>query len=194
MADYGLYTDQDLAERLKAGDHSAFAEIYNRYKFVLHNHAWNKIRNMDEANDALQEVFATLWLKRESINIGSNLSGYLYTSIRNHLLNVIVRKEVRTRYINSIQQFTNEDGIRTDHLVRENMLKAAIEREIAVLPPRMREVFELSRKQHLSHKEIAAIMNTSEQTVKKQVTKALKILRSKLSLVAYLYLIFFLRY
>jgi RNA polymerase sigma-70 factor (ECF subfamily) len=194
MADYGLYTDQDLAERLKAGDHSAFAEIYNRYKFVLHNHAWNKIRNMDEANDALQEVFATLWLKRESINIGSNLSGYLYTSIRNHLLNVIVRKEVRTRYINSIQQFTNEDGIRTDHLVRENMLKAAIEREIAVLPPRMREVFELSRKQHLSHKEIAAIMNTSEQTVKKQMTKALKILRSKLSFVAYLYLILFLRY
>jgi RNA polymerase sigma-70 factor (family 1) len=194
MADYGLYTDQDLAERLKAGDHSAFAEIYNRYKFVLHNHAWNKIRNMDEANDALQEVFSTLWLKRESINIGSNLSGYLYTSIRNHLLNVIVRKEVRTRYINSIQQFTNEGGVRTDHLVRENMLRAAIEKEIAVLPPRMREVFELSRKQHLSHKEIAAIMNTSEQTVKKQMTKALKILRSKLSFVAYLYLILFLRY
>jgi RNA polymerase sigma-70 factor (family 1) len=194
MADYGLYTDQDLAERLKAGDHSAFAEIYNRYKFVLHNHAWNKIRNMDEANDALQEVFSTLWLKRESINIGSNLSGYLYTSIRNHLLNIIVRKEVRTRYINSIQQFTNEGGTRTDHLVRENMLKAAIEREIAVLPPRMREVFELSRKQHLSHREIAAIMNTSEQTVKKQMTKALKILRSKLSFVAYLYLILFLRY
>lgn len=194
MADYGLYTDQDLAERLKAGDHSAFAEIYNRYKFVLHNHAWNKIRNMDEANDALQEVFSTLWLKRESINIGSNLSGYLYTSIRNHLLNVIVRKEVRTRYINSIQQFTNEGGVGTDHLVRENMLRAAIEKEIAVLPPRMREVFELSRKQHLSHKEIAAIMNTSEQTVKKQMTKALKILRSKLSLIAYLYLILFLRY
>jgi RNA polymerase sigma-70 factor (family 1) len=194
MADYGLYTDQDLTERLKAGDHSAFAEIYNRYKFVLHNHAWNKIRNMDEANDALQEVFSTLWLKRESINIGSNLSGYLYTSIRNHLLNVIVRKEVRTRYINSIQQFTNEGGVRTDHLVRENMLRAAIEKEIAVLPPRMREVFELSRKQHLSHKEIAAIMNTSEQTVKKQMTKALKILRSKLSFIAYLYLILFLRY
>jgi len=57
MADSGLYTDQDLAERLKAGDHSAFTEIYNRYKFVLHNHAWNKIRNMDEANDAVQKLF-----------------------------------------------------------------------------------------------------------------------------------------
>ena len=194
MADYALYTDQDLAERLKAGDHSAFAEIYNRYKFVLHNHAWNKIRNTDEANDALQEVFATMWLKRESINIGSNLSGYLYTSVRNHLLNTIVRKEVRTRYINSIQQFVKEGGVRTDHLVRENMLKAAIEREIAALPPRMREVFELSRKRHLSHREIAVIMNTSEQTVKKQVTKALKILRSKLSFMAYLYLVLFFRY
>ncbi|TCD03945.1 RNA polymerase sigma factor [Pedobacter psychroterrae] len=182
MADYGFLTDAELVDLLESGDRSAFSEIYNRYKFVLHNHAWNKVRNKEEAQDTIQEVFTMLWLKRESISIGNNLPGYLYSCVRNHILNVIVRKDVQNKYISSIQQFSESAPVVTDHRVRESMLKALIDKEIAGLPPRMREVFELSRNQHLSHKEIAAIMGTTEQTVKKQVTKALKILRTKLGL------------
>jgi RNA polymerase sigma-70 factor (family 1) len=193
MADYSAYSDADLAGFLKTGDRSAFAEIYNRYKFILHNHAWNKTRDTAEAQDALQEVFATLWSKRETINIGSNLSGYLYSAVRNHILNTIARKDVQLRYVSSIQQFSAENVTVTDHLVRESLFKALIEKEIAALPPRMREVFELSRKQHLSHKQIAEIMGTSEQTVKKQMTNTLKVLRSKLGLIAYIYLLITIR-
>jgi DNA-directed RNA polymerase specialized sigma24 family protein len=54
----------------------------------------------------------------------------------------------------------------------------------------MREVFELSRKQHLSHKEIAARLGTTEQTVKKQVSNTVKILRMKLGSLFYLLFIF----
>jgi len=189
MTDYSILTDTDLADLLRSGDKSAFAEIYNRYKFILHNHAWNKTRDTAEAQDALQEVFATIWSKRETINIGSNLSGYLYCAIRNHILNVIARKEVQSRYISSISDFASKSKSVTDHRVRENMLKERIENEIAALPPKMREVFILSRKQHLTHKEIAQIMGTSEQTVKKQMANTLKVLRSKLGLLTYLYLL-----
>jgi RNA polymerase sigma-70 factor (family 1) len=193
MADYSAYSDFDLTGLLKSGDRSAFAEIYNRYKFVLHNHAWNKVRNREEAQDALQEVFSTLWAKHETIHIDSNLSGYLYSAVRNHILNGIAHKEVQSKYITSIQQFSVENHTVTDHRVRENLFKALIEKEITALPPRMREVFELSRKQHLSHKQIAEIMGTSEQTVKKQMTNVLKVLRKKLGLVAYLYLLIWLK-
>lgn len=182
MADYSVFSDADLADLLKSGDRKAFAEIYSRYKFILHHHAWNKIRNKEEAQDTIQEVFSMIWSKRETINIGSNLSGYLYSCVRNHLLNMIVRKDVQQKYISSLRDFSEAGPVITDHLVRENMLKACIDKEIAALPPRMREVFELSRKQHLSHKEIALIMGTTEQTVKKQMTNALKVLRSKLGL------------
>ena len=182
MAKYGSLDDGQLVDLLKSGDRDAFEEIYNRYKYVLHNHAWNKVRNKEEAQDTIQEVFTALWSKRESINIGNNLPGYLYTCVRNHILNVIVRKDVQNKYISSIQQFAEAAPIITDHRVRENMLKSLIDKEVSNLPPRMRTVFELSRNQHLSHKEIAAIMGTSEQTVKKQVTKALKTLRTKLGL------------
>ena len=192
MVDYSSFSDSDLVDLLKSGDRIAFAEIYTRYRFVLHNHAWNKIRNKEEAQDTIQEVFSMIWSKRETINIGSNLSGYLYSCVRNHILNMIVRKEVQTKYISSIKEFSEAGAVVTDHRVRENLLKAIIEKEIASLPPRMREVFELSRKQHLSHKEIAQLMGTSEQTVKKQMTNALRILRSKLGLSLFLiYYIFY---
>ena len=56
-----------------------------------------------------------------------------------------------------------------------------IETEIAALPSRTREIFELSRKENLSHKEIAAQLGISEQTVKKQVQNALKVIKPKLN-------------
>lgn len=186
-------SDATLTDLLKSGDRLAFEEIYHRFKFILHNHAWQKTRNEEEAKDAIQEVFATLWARRESIHIGSNLAGYLYSSVRNHILNTIAHKEVQDKYITSIRKFTEEQTVITDHKVRENLLTALIEKEIAALPPRMREVFELSRKHHLSHKEIAQIMGTTEQTVKKQMTIALKTLRKKFGLLTWVLLYFFYR-
>lgn len=188
MKTYISYTDQELTALLRNGDRQAYAEIYNRYKFILHNHAWNKIRDREEARDALQEVFTKLWLKRETLDIGDNLSGYLYNSVRNHILNLIARKAVQAKYIDAIKDFTEQHEVLTDHRVRENQLKELIDREIANLPPRMREVFELSRKQHLSHKEIADMLGTSEETVKKQISNSLKVLRVRLGILVYILL------
>ena len=192
MTDYSAFSDIDLADLLKSGDQKAFAEIYNRYKFVLHHHAWNKIRDKEEAQDTIQEVFSMIWTKRETIHIGTNLSGYLYSCVRNHILNVIVRKDVQQKYIASIQDFAGGGVVTTDHRVRESLFRELIDKEIAGLPPRMREVFELSRKKHLSHREIAELMGTTEQTVKKQMTNALKVLRSKIGLP--LFIIYYLFY
>lgn len=186
MIDYNAFSDPELTDLLKSGDRNAFAEIYNRYRFILHNHAWNKIRNKEESEDLVHEVFSMIWAKRQTINIGSNLSGYLYSCIHNQFLNKIVHKNVRTKYIDSIAAFSETGPVVTDHRVRENMLRAIIEKEVAQLPPRMREVFELSRKQNLNHKEIAEIMGISEQTVKKQMNYALNILRKRLGLVLFL--------
>lgn len=191
MSSYTLHTDAELLDLMRSGNHHAFAEIYHRYKLVLHHHALLKLGDPSEAQDAIQEVFSNLWLKREALTITQNLSGYLYTSVRNYILNLIAKKEVQDKYISSMQQFSSEKNIVTDHRVRENMLQQTIEREIAALPEKMRQVFELSRKQHLSNKEIASIMGISEQTVKKQISNSLKLLRGRLGLIAYCYLLFF---
>ncbi|MCZ4222523.1 RNA polymerase sigma-70 factor [Pedobacter rhodius] len=186
MFSYSQYTDQELAGFLKSGDRLAYEEIYHRYKFILHNHAWNKFRNKQEAEDALQEVFAKLWDKRLLLEPNVNLSGYLYTAVRNYFLNFIARKDVQDRYVSYIQKFAEEQSVLTDHRIRENQLKEHIEKEIEALPPRMREVFELSRKEHLTHREIAARLGTSEETVKKQISAVLKVMRAKFGLVVYI--------
>ncbi|SFO52095.1 RNA polymerase sigma-70 factor, ECF subfamily [Chitinophaga sp. YR627] len=183
---YQQFTDQQLADLLKSGDQQAYIEIYNRYIFVLLNHTYNKTGNREEAKDIVHEVFAKLWANREQLQIMSSLAGFLYTSARNIVLNQITHKKIEEKYFNSIQQFLEQPQTITDHRVRENQLIALIEKEIAALPPKMREVFELSRKQHLSHKEIAEKLDISEQTVSKHVTNALKILRIKLGFFAYL--------
>ncbi len=181
-------SDTELVDLLKSGDQLAYTEIYDRYILILLNHAYNKTRDREEAKDIVHEVFTTLWARRENFNCQSNLSGYLYTAVRNNILNQVVHNDVKGKYLASIAQFINNNNsqIITDHLVREHQLSSIIEKEIAELPPKMREVFELSRKQHFSHKQIAEKLEISEQTVSKHVTNALRILRVRLGIFIYL--------
>jgi len=190
MVDYSKFSDEELAALLTEGDHTAYTQIYTRYKFILYTHAVNKLRDREDAMDIIQELFTYLWHKRETIQVSENLSGYLYGAVRHAVLNKVTRKQVQEKYIASIKVFSEQGNIVTDERVRENQLREYIEKEIALLPAKMREVFELSRKQYLSHKEIACRLGISEQTVSKQITNALRILRVKLGILIYLFLMF----
>jgi RNA polymerase sigma-70 factor (family 1) len=188
MGSYNTFSDLQLTSLLKEGDRVAYTEIYDRYIYTLLNHAYNKTRNREEAKDAVHEVFAMLWSNRARVDNVANLSGFLYTSLRNTILNHIAHKGVQSKYMFSLLQLSKEEA-ETDHLVREKQLAELIEKEIAALPPKMREVFTLSRKAHLNHKEIAERLQISEQTVSKHITNALKVLRLKLGIIVYLILI-----
>jgi len=180
MRAYRSFTDQTLLTLLRQGDKDAYTVIYDRYKNVLYNHAYKKLGDPEEVKDVLQELFTNLWNKRVDIPVAMNLSGYLYTSIRNRILNLLTHKEVENKYLSSIQQFSQEGHYSTDLVIREKEMADLIQKEIDQLPPKMREVFLLSRKENLSHHEIAKQLSISEQTVAKQVTNALRILRIRL--------------
>jgi len=190
MSDYSNYTDTELAALLKVSDHQAYTFIYDRYKFLLYAHAYKKLQDREEARDVVQEVFVTLWNKRENINAQLNLAGYLYTALRNTILNLIARKEVRTRYTDSMAAHYTCDYAPTDHGIRSQQLAELIDREIAALPSKMQKVFVLSRKAHLNRKEISSQLGISEATVDRQIANALKLLRARLTLVAYLMVFF----
>ncbi|MET3885073.1 RNA polymerase sigma-70 factor (ECF subfamily) [Chitinophagaceae bacterium OAS944] len=191
MHAYQSYTDQTLLTLLKQGDKEAYTVIYDRYKNLLYDHAYKKLGDAEEVKDVLQELFTHLWNKRTEINVATNLSGYLYTGIRNRILNLLSHKEVEHRYIASIQQYIQEGDYTTELAIREKEFSALIQKEIDALPPKMREVFLLSRKEHLSHQQIAEQLSISEQTVAKQVTNALRILRVRLG--SFIFLLFILR-
>jgi len=172
MTTYSSYTDQELAALLKAGDRMAFTEIFNRYHAPLYTQALNKLRDEDDAHDVVQDLFTKLWLKQADVDADNNLAGYLFRGLRNAIFDLIKHKKIVLAYEDSFNGFVAASEVETDHLIREKQFAALIEREIAALPARMREVFELRRKENLSNKDIALRLNIAESTVADQMKKA----------------------
>ncbi|NML22487.1 RNA polymerase sigma-70 factor [Pseudoflavitalea sp. G-6-1-2] len=189
MAEYEYLHDHELAAKLSEGSDAAFAAIYQRYHLRLFLFAFKKLGNREEAKDVVQEVFTKLWNRHADYNISTSLSSYLFTAVRNAAFDLFTHKKIEAKYIDSLQHFLDKDPVATDHLVRAREMSLQIEKEIAALPPRMREVFELSRKEHLSHLDIAEKLQISESTVTGQIKKALRILRLRLGSL-FLFLLF----
>lgn len=177
---YSKLSDLDLFGLFKKGNQLAFLEIYDRYKVILQNHAYRKLGDMDEVEDILQELFIYLWEKRDTIHFSTSVRSYLYTAIRNRIINHFYRKHRESEYLNSLHEFVERGEFITDLAIREKEFAAIIQKEIDALPPRMREVFMLHRNHELTYKQIAEQLGTSEQTVATQVKNSLKVLRGRL--------------
>ncbi|MFA6245332.1 MAG: RNA polymerase sigma-70 factor [Mucilaginibacter sp.] len=176
-------SDIQLTDLLKVSDHSAFNEIYERYFYLVFTHAYKKLRDEEQAKDVVQDVFATLWFKRETNLPAINLAGYLFTAVRNKIFDLFAHEKVTTKYFDSLSNYLeSHSGEVTDHRIREKQLEAYIERSVQQLPPKMKLIFEMSRKENLSHKDIAQQLGTSENNVSKQLNNALRVLKTKLSI------------
>ena len=159
----------------------AFKEIYVLFFPPLFRHACKILKDEDLAVDTVQEVFIILWTRSANWEIEKSISAFLFHCLRNKILDLIRHEKVKSTHLESLILYFNNPKNHTDYLVRENQMVQLIENEISRLPKKMRYIFELSRKKHLTYKEIAIKANVTEGTVRKQVYYALKILRSKLS-------------
>ncbi len=182
-------TDDDLALLLRNGDADAYTEIYHRFKGALYLHAYKKLGDFEAARDLVQELFSAVWSKREQIVPAAGLANYLHGAVRNRVLNFIEHRKIASRYAASFQAFADTYTPGPDAPLREKELSAIIAREIAALPPKMQEVFLLSRNGKMSHREIAELLNISEATVKNHIKAALRTLRSRLGLPLFLLLL-----
>lgn len=170
----------ELFRQFQQGHTAAFEEIYRRFSAVLYQHAFKMLENEADAQDIIQDVFANLWIKRAELKIPDSPAAYLYVSTRNKVLNVISGKRSYQHHLDHLKQFISETDSSTIEQLNERELLLCIEKEVQQLPAKMREVFELSRKATLSHREIAQQLELSPETVKKQVSNAVRILKHKL--------------
>lgn len=189
MAALKALSDAELLSLLRGDDELAFAEIYQRYFRPLYGYAYKKLRDSEKAKDLIQEFFATLWLKRCELQINQSVSGYFFTAVNRRVIDHFLHQEVEDKYVSAFAASPVFLNAETDHRIREKQLLELIDKEIQSLPPRMREAFELSRKEHLSHKEIAEQMGIAESTVDRQISNALAILKTRLGLVAWIILL-----
>lgn len=188
MANYKSYTDQELLALLKTKDELAYKEIYERFWSILYRHARRMLTDEEEAEDVVQEVFLTLWNKANNIELRTSLPNYLYTVARNKIFDHFDHTKVKARYMASLEKFIEQGNYETDYLIREKQLFLLIQQEIECLPEKMREIFKLSRNSNLSYQEIAERLSVTENVVRNQISRALKILRTKFGVLALIYL------
>lgn len=165
---------------IQHGDREAFTLFYQRHRTIMYMSAYHLLRDEDDANDAVQELFSEVWQHADRINTAGNIKGYLYTVLRNRILTAMSRSKYLDKYIDSYLAFESKGITTTEDTVLARELEKLLEDKINQLPPKMREVYELSWNEDLSNKEIAKRMDISEGTVKQHKYQALRILRGKL--------------
>lgn len=179
-AKYQTYGDEQLATLLLDGDRTAFEEIYKRYFGVIYAFARKMLHDDEQAEDMTQEIFMSLYEKSDVLNI-SSLKAYLYQSARYSIIDYCRKQKTKFNYLEGLREFYAQGEWSTDEKVIESELQRQIEKEIQALPPKMRALFEMSRKEYLSNKEIAARAGLTEGTVRVQIHHAITKLRSKLT-------------
>jgi len=171
--------DDDLLLLLQNGEKWAFDEIYARYWEKLFVYLIKVVTDKEEASDILQEIFISLWHRRFSLGGISSLKAYLFMSAKYKSLDYIKENINKNRYLESITVFFDRQNDSMEEQYAADELSILIDKEIDRLPPKMREVFILSRRENLSHKMISEKLMISEKTVKKQINNVLKVLRLK---------------
>jgi RNA polymerase sigma-70 factor (family 1) len=177
MTDFNTLGEDELINLLQQDKLGAFREIYTRYWKQLYADAYKRLKNKEMAEEIVQEVFTSLWHKRSALNITQTLGGYLFTSVSNLVIDQYRKDLVRARYKESFKLVYSETDNSTEDVILAKELEHTIEHEVNSLPQKCRSVFELSRVEHKTNKEIACELGISEKTVEHHITKALKHIR-----------------
>jgi len=181
MSDFDI-SDSILLNRLTNNDYEAFSQIYQRYIASMYSYAKKIGMDVEEVEDAIQDVFSSLWIRRSKVQI-VELKAWLYTSLRKQMLHRLRKKKYQNTFETYISFFVDEYQSTNSiigHITYKELLEE-INKQLDMLSPQKRNVFILSRFHHKSHKEIAQDLNISELTVKKQINTVLKVFRKKFS-------------
>lgn len=180
MRDYEKLSDDDLAGLLKKGNITAFEEIYNRYWSRLYSAAYKRLRSREVCQEIVQDLFTSFWLGRKEFQLRASLESYLYVAVRYKVFNHLEKELVRRNYRSTLPAPALLADNSTEESIFLKDLNHQLEEELGQLPEKCRQVFELSRREQKSNREIALELNISEKTVENHITKALRILRTSL--------------
>jgi RNA polymerase sigma-70 factor (family 1) len=177
MSKINTNNEKLLVQRLLTGNVKAFEQLFDTYRNDLYKFSLSMVCSKPYAEEIVQEVFLSLWLKREITNPDLSLKSYLFTITRNKTISFLKKaannKKLREEIFYNSQKSVNP----TEHYIREEELKIVKKEALDLLPPRRRLIFEMSRDDGKSYEEIAKELGISKNTVKNQMSMALETLR-----------------
>jgi len=174
-------SDEQLLKQMADGEGQAFTVLYRRYWEELFITAAKALRGKEEAADVVQDVFFSLWNRRNKLNLQDSLAAYLHTSVRYKCIHYIEKNITRRDYLVLLAEVvirSTSTNVEINLQLKE--IEQTVNKTVAKMPAKMQEVYKLSRQEHLSYKEISDSMNISVETVKKHIHHALHLIRKDL--------------
>src|ERR1035437_4553223 len=174
--------ETNLINRLKQDDEKAFNILFYQHHAKVYNLAKRFLPYKEDAEEIVQIVFIALWENRQKIDENQSLSGYILSTAHHWIYNTIKKNIYRQGYMEHLQQQNISLEYVTEDIVQYNELNALVDKLTNHLPPKRREIFNLSRDEVLSYREIADQLSITESTVNTQITKALDYVRKNIRL------------
>lgn len=173
--------DTDLLKLLKKGDIEAFDLIYNHYCHKLHNFVLMYLKQEEDAEEIVQEVFVKIWQSLEKIDVYASFESFLFTIAYNTTMSLLRKRlsETKSReYLKSMQQIDAANEVINEIQFKE--LNQKVQLLLNNLTPRQKEIYILSREEGLTHQEIAKKLNISTSTVNNHLVNTFKYLKSRI--------------
>jgi len=175
-------SNQELVLLIQKDDRIAFYNIYERYCRRLHGFVLRYIKQKEDAEEIVQEVFVKIWESRNKIDAYSSFESFLFTIAYNTTISLLRKRTNEHKYLEHLKSLQQHDN--NPDLIDEiyfNELNDRVQTFLNELTPRQKEIFQLSREEGLSHDEIAKKLDISVNTVKKHICNTLAFLKSQIN-------------
>jgi len=176
-----LKPNQELVLLIQKDDRVAFYNLYERYCRRLHGFVLRYIKQNEDAEEIVQEVFVKIWESRNKIDAYSSFEAFLFTIAYNTTISLLRKRtseKIYLEHLKSLQQCANSPDLIDE--IQFNELNHQVQSLLNELTPRQKEIFQLSREEGLSHDEIAKRLDISVNTVKKHMGNTLSFLKSRI--------------
>jgi RNA polymerase sigma-70 factor (ECF subfamily) len=166
--------DDILVTRIRQNDKDAFRSLYNRYSKKIYFFSLKHLGNNVEAEELVQSVFINVWENRKSLDATGSIKSYIYKAAINFIYNYLRKKTIQARFVESQ---IHKDEINTNNTYEQVLfhdLERLINSVVETFPSQQQKIFQLSRYEGLTDKEIASKLDLSVRTVENQMYRALK--------------------
>jgi RNA polymerase sigma-70 factor (family 1) len=171
--------EPDTWPSIQKSDKKAYEAAFRQWYRPLCVHALQLLRDKDESEEAVQQVFYNMWVKRENIQITGQLKSYLFRAVHNECLNRLKHHKVRSVYAEDYKALHSSPATGHDSLENKE-LGRRISEALETLPEQCGVVFRMNRFEQLKYSEIAGKLGISVKTVETHMGKALRLLREEL--------------
>jgi len=174
------FADEQIVRLLTKRDEAAFEQVFKTHYKNLHAYAFTMLKDEDDAEEMVQQVFFKLWERSEHLNFSGPVAAYLYRAVHNETLNFIKHQKVKAGHQLHVAYSMKNKTEQVHGELMGKELENKFRKALNELPEQCRTVFQLSRFEDMKYKEIADKLDISIKTVENHMVKALKLLRTKL--------------